>query len=192
MKSTMPFHGVRKPEVQRIVRALARGVERDELVIAATRLWDEATHREEQYAATEILKRPVFAGDCSLLPLHEHIARTGAWWDHVDETSGRIADLHDAHPVETAELVRRWSTDHSLWIRRLAILSQLQRRERTDRDLLAEVIEPNRSDSEFFIRKAIGWALRDLAKADPEWVAEYVEATELSALSRREALKHIG
>jgi 3-methyladenine DNA glycosylase AlkD len=188
----MPFHGVRKPEVQRIVRALAKGVERDELVVAATRLWDEATHREEQYAATEILKRPVFAGDWSLVPLHEHIARTGAWWDHVDETSGRIADLHDAHPVETAALVRGWSSDDSFWIRRLAILSQLQRRERTDRDLLAEVIEPNRRDPEFFIRKAIGWALRDLAKADPEWVRAYVEATDLSPLSRREALRHIG
>ena len=192
MKSAMPFHGVRKPEVQRIVRTLAKGVGRDELLVAATRLWDEATHREEQYAATEILKRPVFMGDWSLVPLHEHIARSGAWWDHVDETSGRIADLHDAHPIDTAVLVLRWSIDESFWIRRLAILSQLQRRERTDRDLLAEVIEPNRGDTEFFIRKAIGWALRDLAKADPGWVRTYVDATELSPLSRREALKHLG
>ena len=192
MKSALPFHGVRKPEVQRIVRAHVKGVGRGELLATASTLWEEATHREEQYAATEILKQPMFAGDWSLVGLHEHIARTGAWWDHVDETSARIADLHDAHPVETAELVRRWSTDDSFWIRRLAILSQLQRRERTDRALLAEVIEPNRGDTEFFIRKAIGWALRDLAKADPEWVRAYVEATELSPLSRREALKHIG
>ena len=192
MKSVMPFHGVRKPEVQRIVRTVAKGVGRDELLAAARSLWDEATHREEQYAATEILKRPVFAGDWTLVELHEHIARTGAWWDHVDETSGRIADLHDAHPAETAALVRRWSIDESFWIRRLAILSQLQRRERTDRALLADLIEPNRGDAEFFIRKAIGWALRDLAKADPEWVRAYVDATELSPLSRREALRHIG
>lgn len=192
MKSSMPFHGVRKPEVQRIVRIQAKGCERDELVAAASVLWEDATHREEQYAATEILKRPALAGDWSLVALHEHIARTGAWWDHVDETSGRIADLHDAHPVETAVLVRRWSTDESFWIRRLAILSQLRRRERTDMDLLAEVIEPNRRDTEFFIRKAIGWALRDFATSDPRWVRAYVGVTEMSPLSRREALKHLG
>lgn len=192
MKSTLPFHGVRKPDVQRIVRMHAKGRGRDELVAAATVLWAEATHREEQYAATEILKRPTLAGDWSLVALHEYIARTGAWWDHVDETSGRIADLHDAHPMQTAALVRCWSTDESFWIRRLAILSQLRRRERTDADLLVAVIEPNLDDSEFFIRKAIGWALRDFAKADPEWVRAYVGATEMSPLSRREALKHLG
>lgn len=192
MKSSMPFHGVRKPEVQRIVRVHARGRGRDELVAAASDLWEGATHREEQYAATELLKRPVLKGDWALVSLHEHIARTGAWWDHVDETSGRIADLHDSHPVETAALVRRWSTDGSFWLRRLSILSQLGRRERTDRALLAETIEPNRTDPEFFLRKAIGWALRDYARADPEWVRTYVEATALSPLSRREALKHLG
>ena len=192
MKSALPFHGVRKPEVQRIVRTHAKGVGRDELVAAAVTLWAEATHREEQYAAAEILKRPVLKGDWSLVDLHEHVARTGAWWDHVDETSGRIADLHDAHPVRTAALVRRWSTDESFWIPRLAILSQLRRRERTDADLLAEVIEPNRSDTEFFIRKAIGWALRDFATTDPGWVRTYIDGTQISSLSRREALKHLG
>jgi 3-methyladenine DNA glycosylase AlkD len=194
MKSAMPFLGVRGPEVRRLTRALVRelGVrDPEELAAAARELWDGATHREERYAASELLALRPLRADWSLVPFLEHIARTGAWWDHVDGISRRVADLHNAYPAQTAELVRLWSLDDDFWLRRLAIISQLGRRERTDRDLLAEVIEPSRGDPEFFLRKAIGWSLRELAKTDPDWVLAYVEAHALSPLSRREALKNI-
>ncbi len=157
-------------------------------------LWDNATHREERYAATALTGLPMAKGRLSLMPLHEHMAVTGAWWDHVDEVARRIADLHDAHPVETAHDVRRWSTSDDLWLRRLSIISQLGRRDRVDRALLAEVVEPNVGDTEFFIRKAIGWALRDYAKVAPDWVRTFVAEhhEHLSGLSKREALKHVG
>ncbi|MDR2380232.1 MAG: DNA alkylation repair protein [Bifidobacteriaceae bacterium] len=102
-----------------------------------------------------------------------------------------MAALLDAHPADAARLVRRWRRDDSLWVRRLAIISQLGRRERTDRSLLAEAIEANLGDPEFFIRKAIGWALRDFARADPAWVRAFVDSHQLSPLSRREAVKHL-
>lgn len=194
MKSAMPFLGVRVPEVRRLVRSLVRdlGVTApDELVPTARELWDDATHREERYAAAVLLGLRPLKGDLSLVPFHEHVARTGAWWDHVDEAAHRIADLHDAHPAETAAIVRRWSTDDFLWVRRLAIISQLGRRDRVDLDLLAEVVEPNLADPEFFIRKAIGWSLREAAKVHPDWVRAYVASHGLSPLSRREALKHL-
>jgi 3-methyladenine DNA glycosylase AlkD len=121
------------------------------------------------------------------------LAETGAWWDHVDEVAHRIAALHDAHPEPTAAAVRRWSTSDDLWLRRLAILGQLGRKDRIDLALLAELIEPNVADTEFFIRKAIGWALRDHARHDAVWVQRFVaQHPELSGLSRREALKHVG
>ncbi|KRC46541.1 MULTISPECIES: DNA alkylation repair protein [unclassified Nocardioides] len=194
MKSEMPFLGVRVPEVRRLVRSLVRelGVtSRDELVPTARELWDDATHREERYAAAALLGLRPLRGDLSLVPFHEHVARTGAWWDHVDEAAHRIADLHDAWPSETAAIVRVWAVDDLLWVRRLAIISQLGRRDRTDLDLLAAVIEPNLADGEFFVRKAVGWSLREAAKTDPDWVRSYVEGHELSPLSRREALKHL-
>jgi 3-methyladenine DNA glycosylase AlkD len=194
MKSAMPFLGVRVPEVRRITRGLVRehGVRAAAvLVAAASELWDGATHREERYAATALLGLRQLRGDPSLVPLYEHMARTGAWWDHVDELAHRISELHDVHPVSTAALVRTWAVDDFLWVRRLAILGQLGRKERVDLDLLADVIEPNRADSEFFIRKAIGWALREVSYVDSAWVKRYVAAHELSALSRREALKHL-
>jgi 3-methyladenine DNA glycosylase AlkD len=194
MKSAMPFLGVRVPEVRRLVRALVRELGIDDtgvLVPAARELWDDATHREERYAAAALLGLRPLHGDLSLVPFHEHVARTGAWWDHVDEAAHRIADLHDVHPAETAAIVRRWSTDDSLWVRRLAILGQLGRRDRIDLDLLDAVLEPNLADREFFVRKAVGWALREAARVDPAWVRVYADTHELSPLSRREALKHL-
>lgn len=195
MKSAMPFLGVRMPEVRRIVRQQVRdaGMAKDGPALAATslELWDGASHREERYAANELLAQPALRGDWTLVPQLEHMARTGAWWDHVDGIAHRVAALHDAHPVATAVLVRRWAVDDDFWIRRLAIISQLGRGDRLDRELLAATIEPNLAEREFFLRKAIGWALRDAARAHPDWVRAFVAEHELSPLSRREALKHL-
>lgn len=195
MKSTLPFFGVPVPQVRRITRSVARAepdLDLDALVGAARDLFDTATHREERYAALALLALPRARGRLELVPLHEHFATTGAWWDIVDETAHRIADLHDEHPRHTAEVVRRWSRHDDLWLRRLAIISQLGRRDRVDPTLLADVIEPNLTDRDFFIRKAIGWALRDYARTRPDWVRAFVsDHDQLSPLSRREALKHL-
>lgn len=195
MKSAMPFLGVRVPAVRRLTRAIVRAhdVSDPEVLAAAARtLWEEATHREERYAALAILGLPALRGDLAQAGLLEHVARTGAWWDLVDEAAHRVADLHDAHPVETAALVRAWGTDESLWVRRLAILGQLGRKDRTDLDLLAAVVGANLTEPDFFVRKAIGWALREAARVHPAWVRAYADAHDLSPLSRREALKHLG
>jgi len=193
MKSTMPYLGVGRPHVRRIARTAARG-RPDDLAtrVADVRdLWERATFREERYAAQDLLALTPARARLELLDLHEHIARSGAWWDHVDEQAHRVAETLDAHP-EVAARIRRWSTDESLWVRRLAIIGQLGRRERVDRDLLTDVIEPNVADPEFFVRKAIGWALREVARHDPVWVRAFADAHPLSPLSRREALKRLG
>jgi len=197
MKSAMPYLGVRVPDVRRLARAAAKAhppADLDELERAVRELWDHADYREERYAAAGLTGLRLAKGRLELLPLHEHMAVTGAWWDHVDEIAHRIADLHDAHAVETAAVVRRWSRSDDMWLRRLSIISQLGRGDRVDTRLLTEVIEPNMADPEFFIRKAIGWALREYARVDPTWVREFVAAREdeLSGLSKREALKHVG
>lgn len=167
-------------EVRRLAREAVRG-ERDATVLLATaeRLWDEARFREERCAAL------------ALLPHIEHVVRSGQWWDFTDEVAHRVGDLVAAHPAEMSFVVRTWSADEDLWVRRLAIIAQLGRREDLDRPLLADVIIPNLADTEFFIRKAIGWALRDAARSDPEWVRAFVATHPLSPLSAREALKHL-
>jgi len=194
MKSAMPFLGVRVPDVRRLSREAARGVtDADELREAALDLWRGAEHREERYAAQALIALRPLRGRLDLLDVHEEMIRTGAWWDHVDEVAHRLADLLDTHPAELAVELRVWADDEDFWIRRAAIIAQLQRKDRVDHALLSDVIEANLGEDEFFIRKAIGWALRDHARADPDWIRAFVDAhPDLSPLSRREALKHLG
>ena len=93
--------------------------------------------------------------------------------------------------AEVAPALREWSVDDDLWKRRASIIAQVRRKRETDFALLTDCIEPNRADREFFIRKAIGWALRAYAWVEPETVRAYCDTHELSPLSRREALKHV-
>jgi 3-methyladenine DNA glycosylase AlkD len=188
---TLPFLGVRRPVVRRMARRLAKGHDPDTLLATVETLWDSAIRREQRYAAQDLLGLRWAKGRLDLLDLHRHHVVTGAWWDHVDETAHRIADLVDAHPGPMGVVLRDWSTDDVMWLRRVAIIGQLGLRGGVDLELLADVIEPNRSDPEFFVRKAIGWALREVARWEPDWVRAYIEGTELSPLSRREALKHL-
>lgn len=191
MKSEMPFLGVAVPAARRVARAAAKGADPAALRPAARELWDGAGFREERYAAMALLATRALEGDEAGIPLIEHMIRTGRWWDYTDELAHRVAALLDARPVETAALVRAWSTDDDFWIRRVAIISQLGRRDRVDVALLSDAIAPNLDDREFFIRKAIGWALREYARVAPEWVRDYAANHALSPLSRREALKHL-
>lgn len=195
MKSEMPFLGVKVPVVRRLARQLARGrKDADEVRASALELWRGATHREERYAATELMGLGPLRGRLSEMPVHEEMIRTGAWWDHVDEVAHRLAETLDADAEALTPVLRGWARDEDLWIRRASIIAQLGRRERTDVELLVAAIAPNLADTEFFIRKAIGWSLREYAKTDPDWVLAFVAAHEgeLSGLSRREALKHLG
>ena len=194
MKSDMPFLGVAVPDARRIARAAARAshmTDAARLRDEAFALWDDAEYREERYAAMTLLGVSAASADLSVVPLIEHMVRTGRWWDYTDDLAHRMAELLDRSPDAAAAVVRRWSTDEDLWMRRISIISQLGRSDRVDRELLAAVIAPNIADREFFIRKAIGWALREVARVDPDWVRAYVAAHELSPLSRREALKHL-
>ncbi|QOC29568.1 DNA alkylation repair protein [Microbacterium hominis] len=192
MKSAMPFLGVRVPAARRLAHARARGI-RDGVVLQETALtlWDGAQFREERYAALALLALRPVKGDLAIVPMIAHMVRTGQWWDITDELAHRVADLLDAHPAEATPLVRAWSVDDDLWMRRLAIIAQLGRRDRLDLDLLTDVIEQNADDPEFFIRKAIGWALRDAARTRPDEVRAFVAAHRLSPLSAREALKNL-
>jgi 3-methyladenine DNA glycosylase AlkD len=133
------------------------------------------------------------ARDVASLGLYEHLIRTGAWWDLVDETSHRVGDILVVHRRDVTPVMRAWSTSDDLWTRRSSIICQLGHKTDTDLELLTDVIETNLDDRDFFIRKAIGWALREVARVDAGWVHGFVvEHPGLSPLSVREATKHIG
>ncbi|HJV98668.1 MAG TPA: DNA alkylation repair protein [Arthrobacter sp.] len=196
MKSTIPSLGVRVPEVRRLALAAAAAhpfESADQLRATVLELWREATVREERYAAIDLTGLKVVATDLAMLPVYEEIIRTGAWWDFVDGVAPRICALLQAHRPDMSDIVSRWSADADFWIRRASITAQLKAKAHTDRRLLRDVIEANLGDPEFFIRKAIGWALREFGKTDPEWVRTFVaeKGERLSPLSRREALRNL-
>ena len=199
LKSEMAMYGVGVPETRRLSRRTAGAhaelwTEATTWEAALRRLWDGAAHREERYAALAIIRSKLstsHAGRMESLALYEHFLRTGQWWDLVDETSHAVGLVVRQHPAAAARM-RVWATDPDMWVRRSAIICQLQHKADTDLDLLTDVIEANQEDSEFFIRKAIGWALRDYARTDGDWVRAFVQGhPDLSSLSRREALKHL-
>jgi 3-methyladenine DNA glycosylase AlkD len=204
MKSALPYHGLGAPRLRAVLGPILADTGFDDRGTwegTARELWDTATHREEWYAALALLRHRRHRGwqDPHLLPLLEHLVRSGAWWDVVDEIAGHLvggvlaADRPRATPVLLA-----WAVDEDLWIRRAAVLAQLRHRADTDRDLLRSVLDANLRDSlhgrEFFVRKALGWALRQYSTTDPQWVADYVgtRGDRLSGLTRREALKRLG
>jgi 3-methyladenine DNA glycosylase AlkD len=199
MKSAMPYYGVNSPEQKAIWRRVFDAhVLGDEAAWQATvlALWRTARFREERYAAIALTGHRAYAAYQTLdtMPVYEELIVTGAWWDYVDIVAGkRIGGLLARFPAKMTPLLRAWSRSPDLWKRRTAILAQLGFNEATDLDLLYACIEPNLADREFFIRKAIGWALRQYAWTDPKEVRRYVRANRdrLSALSVREALKNI-
>ena len=199
LKSEMAMYGVGVPETRRLAQRIAAAhgdlwTEAATWEAALRRLWDEATHREERNAALAVIRAKLsasHAGRMESLALYEHFLRMGQWWDLVDETSHAVGLVVRQHPAAAARM-RVWATDLDMWVRRSAIICQLQHKADTDLDLLTAIIEANQEDSEFFIRKAIGWALRDYARTDSDWVRAFVQAhANLSPLSRREALKHL-
>ena len=194
MRSTMPFLGVRRPQVRRVARELAGpAAERGQLLAAATDLWRTGHYREERYAAIDLLGLRATRGHLATLALATEMIVTGAWWDHVDAVAPLVGAMLRAHRPTVEPLVRGWSVDPDRWLRRASIICQLDAKAATDRRLLTDVIEANLADREFFVRKAIGWALRQYARTDADWVRAFVATHRdtLSPLSYREAVKHL-
>ena len=198
MKSAMPYRGVSAPVLKLVCR---KAFKAHPLVTAAEwrrvvlDLWRHAEFREERYAAVLLTQARSYREfqTYSSLPLLEEMIVTGAWWDFVDTLAGHnLGDILRADPRKMKPLMRRWARDADMWKRRSAILCQLGFKRETDLDLLYDCIEPNLSHKDFFIRKAIGWALRQYAWTDPKEVKRYVKANKarLSPLSVREALKN--
>ena len=149
--------------------------------------------REFQYAVVYYLKtmqKFLKKGDISKL---KYLVVTKSWWDTVDLLSKIIGDVVNRNK-ELKILMLEWSKkENDIWLRRVAILHQLSFKENVDRLLLETVLEDNLCDSEFFINKAIGWALRDYSKVNPEWVRKFIEKnrSEMANLSLREASKYL-
>lgn len=200
MKSALPYHGVAMPTVRAICREQLADVAFEDGAHwqrAVLELFEAARFREEWYAAVALCRHRSAKSfqTPEAMSLFEKLIVGAAWWDVVDELASHcVGSIVLSHPRVMKPMMRAWSCDANLWKRRTSILCQLRAKEQTDVDLLYACIEPSLSSKEFFLRKAIGWALREYAKTDPEEVRRYVRehSTRLSPLSTREALKNVG
>lgn len=199
MKSTLPYYGVSVPGLRTLLRPHLRGydpADRETWEATVRALWAEATHREEWYVALALARHRSARDwrDPASLPLWRDLVTAGAWWDVVDEIAGHlVGDVLLRHREAATPAIREWATDDDLWIRRTAVLAQHLHKDATDTGLLADVVDANLDDASFWLRKAIGWALRDYSKVDPGWVRDFVSHHDarISGLSRREALRRI-
>lgn len=196
MKTTQPFFGVKRPQRVPLERHLAKTYapsSQDEYEDAVLALWQQP-EREMQYTALAVARKWKTFVTTSSLPLYLRLVREGAWWDLVDELAAQLVGrvwLLERDGVGT--LADDWIDDDCLWIRRTALLGQLKHKHDTDSDRLFAYCRRRMDEREPFIRKAIGWALRQYSYIAPDEVIAFLEAyrDELSALSLREGAKRL-
>ena len=200
MKSEMPFWGVKKPARATLAKAVIA-----EHPLADYSTWHdtvqtlylEAGRREERYCALDLISHRSYRAhrrSWESFELYETLIVAGAWWDLVDELAAHhLGVLFEVEPKALSKHMRAWTRSDDLWRRRSAIICQLRRRADTDTRLLTTAIDAAIDSKEFFLRKAIGWALRQHGDTDPDWVRAFVAAREdrLSGLSKREALRKL-
>ncbi len=199
MKSQMPYLGVQTVPLRKTAKSVLAAHPLDSFEAwrdSVLELWRSARYREERYAAIELAGYRTYQAFRTLdaLPMYEEMIVAGAWWDLVDSIATRhLGELLRRYPKELPPILRQWAVSDDIWKRRSAILAQIGFKGDTDLKLLYDCIRPSLDRREFFLRKAIGWALRQYAWTDPKEVLRYVKANEkrLSPLSKREALKNI-
>ncbi|MDH3642015.1 MAG: DNA alkylation repair protein [Gammaproteobacteria bacterium] len=197
MKSTMPYLGVTTPVQRKIARAVFQARAMPDAATwrnVVLDIWRHAKFREERYCAMELAGFRAYRDwlNPQAMPMLEELIVTGAWWDYVDAiASNMVGAILKNNRSELTPLLAGWATDDDMWRRRTAILAQLKFKAETDEQLLFHAIEASMASPEFFLRKAIGWALREYSKTRPEVVIGYVHRhrNELSGLSKREGLK---
>ena len=193
MRHQFSFLGVEGPERNALYKKYFPSAKKTKVID-----WDfvgtcwEKEPREYQYVGANYLKAMQSYLTESDLPKLEHLVVTKSWWDTVDILD-RVAGSLVYDKPELGEIILQWSLSDNIWLRRIAIDHQLLRKEKTDVHLMEKILLNNLDQTEFFINKAIGWALRDYSKTNPDWVARFIEKNKerMAELSIKEASKYL-
>lgn len=193
MKNLFPFYGIPTPQRKKLYRNfLKEEKKKGEVDWGFLDQCYADEHREFQYLVFDylaVMQKSLTYGD---IPKIWKYIKEKQWWDSID-CLDRIVGEIGLSDSRVDELMLQWSLDEDLWVRRLAIDHQLLRKEKTNRELLAQIIVNNLGSKEFFINKAIGWSLRDYSKTDPEWVKDFIDQYKdrMDKLSIREGSKYL-
>ena len=193
MLNKFEYIGIKTPERREIFKNFFKEYKNGEKIDweFVNKCW-ENKYREFQYVGADYLKNMKDKLTIDDIPKFKRLILEKSWWDTIDNldmTIGALA-LKDSN---VNKILLEWSLDENIWLRRIAIDHQLLRKEKTDIELLEKILKNNLEQTEFFINKAIGWALRDYSKTNPEWVKNFIEKNKekMAKLSIREASKYL-
>lgn len=193
MKDHFPFLGIKSPLRKELEKQFFKetGILKEEFnrdfVVG---LW-EKDEREYQYTAITYMGKFIKKLPKDVIPFFETLITTKSWWDSVDSIAPLVGELARKYPELVEETINHWSIQDNFWLRRASILFQLKYKNETNEALLYGYMVKNADSKEFFIQKAIGWALREYSKTNPESVKAFIEGNQLAPLSIREGSKYL-
>ncbi|MEI5908290.1 DNA alkylation repair protein [Bacillus spongiae] len=194
MRNQFPFLGIKTPERTLLLRRFFQEHGKPtfhQLNSIIEVLWNEP-EREFQYVGLSLLEKNKKKLTVKQLPWIETLVTTKSWWDTVDHLASSITGEIGKRDMEGSQkILEEWVTSDNMWLNRTAILFQLKFKESTDAEILFKFIRLHKESNEFFLQKAIGWALREYSKTNPDLVINFIEAEPLASLSKREGLKYI-
>ena len=194
MKNKFVFFGIPAPKRKEIVLTELKNLklkDANELHTLLLDLW-EKPEREWQYTAMLVAERYKKLWNHDSIRVFEDMLVNASWWDTVDTLSAHcVGPFFQNNPELKKTYLYKWENSNNMWLKRVCIIHQLTYKQKTDTDYLEKIIFMNQESKEFFIQKAIGWALRQYAKVNPIWVNCFVASNTLKPLSSREALKNI-
>ncbi|MBC5636089.1 DNA alkylation repair protein [Ornithinibacillus sp. BX22] len=194
MKKRFPFLGIKTPERRNISNQFFKqtGITKEPFNVNLVQALWERREREYQNIALDYIEKMLPKVGKEQLELLEKLITTKSWWDTVDMLAQKpIGKIAMESPEVIPERIAQWAHHENMWLRRTAILFQLKYKDRTNEELLYTYIKINASSTEFFIQKAIGWALREYSKTNPASVRMFIQENDLAKLSIREGSKYI-
>ncbi|PGS54605.1 DNA alkylation repair protein [Bacillus sp. AFS041924] len=191
MKNKFTFLGIKAPERNILLKQYRTHYGEPPNIKSIINIWD-LEEREFQYIALTLLDRQYKKAEIKRIKLYEQLVVEKSWWDTVDTIAGRLISYHFfKYPELIDEYANKWITSDNMWLNRVALLFQMKFKEKTDQERLFKYCSLLSESKEFFIQKAIGWALREYSYVDPKAVESFIIKTNLSSLSKREGLKNI-
>ncbi|MBP6730993.1 MAG: DNA alkylation repair protein [Chitinophagales bacterium] len=194
MKNLFPFFGIKTPERNAIVKGFIKehGLPPFDKLDEVLKACYKQKEREFHYAAIHLASKFVKQNPKEMVPLLEFLITNNSWWDSVDSITGNCTLLlFELNPQMLNKLTWKWVKSNNMWLQRSAIISQLLFKHKTNEAVLFRNIKALNGGNEFFINKAIGWALREYSKTNPQQVREFIASNKLSPLSVREGSKYL-
>ncbi|MEA3505641.1 MAG: DNA alkylation repair protein [Bacteroidota bacterium] len=192
MRNKFEYFGLKSPERKDITKLFFKNNGLPDDVDAMAKEWWQQPEREFQYIAMEMLDKNKKKSDRNRIELYEYLIINKSWWDTIDLIAAKLVGYHfRAFPDLTPVYTEKWMNSGNFWLQRTCLLFQLKYKKDTDWEMMQRFIHELKDEKEFFIRKAIGWVLREYSKTYPDKVQEFIDNTELSNLSRKEGLKII-